>query len=85
MTVLLHFVASWAVTTCAPHRQEVVAAAAQLGLEVEEVDVDYDPDRAQAFGVSTVPAVALDSEPGAVVVGPVPSDELVARLQPLLG
>jgi thioredoxin-like negative regulator of GroEL len=83
MADLLHFVASWS-GPCAPHRHEVAEAAAQLGLEVVEVDIDNDPDTAQQFGVHNVPAVALRSEPGNLVVGPEPSAELVARFQPFL-
>jgi thioredoxin-like negative regulator of GroEL len=83
MAELLHFVASWS-SDCRSHRAEVDEAASQLGLEVVEVDIDQDPDTAQQFGVHNVPAVALRSEPGNLVVGPEPSADIVARLRPSL-
>jgi len=67
------------------YRPHVAAAAAALGLEVLEIDIDEDPDRAQQLGVHSLPAVALDSEPENLVFGLMSTEDLVAHLRSRLG
>ena len=84
MATLIHFVASWASAICDPHRREVATAAAELGLEVVEIDVDDDQDTARLFHVMNVPSVALGGFPESTVVGAVASKGLVKRLRPFI-
>jgi hypothetical protein len=81
MAALIHFVASWADTICAPHRSEAEAAAHELGLTVREVDVDNEPDLAREYHVPNVPAVVIEGRPGTLLVGAHPADEMVRRLR----
>lgn len=83
-SALLHFTASWASRICDPHREEVQRAAQQLGLEVLECDYDEDAEAVRLYAPPNVPAVALQGVPGSLIVGAVPSEDIVQRLRPFL-
>jgi len=84
VTCLIHFVASWAEAICGPHRAEVAVAAEELRLDVIESDVDQDRDRVRQYGPANVPAVAIEDDPGSLLVGALSANVMVARLGPRL-
>jgi thioredoxin 1 len=57
MKTLFYFTAPW----CGPCQMfgPIMDAAAQQGIPVEKVNVDYETDRAQAANVTSVPTVVL--------------------------
>jgi hypothetical protein len=81
---LIHFTATWAEAICGPHRVEVADAADQLGLTVEECDVDSGSELVHQHRPLNVPAVAIDGNPSSLVGGVFPADALVERLRPQL-
>jgi hypothetical protein len=78
---IVHFTAAWAEAICGPHRAEVAKAAYDLGLAVEECDVDSGSDLIREHRPLNVPAVAVEARPGSLVVGAFSAADLVERLR----
>ncbi len=58
MKRLLKFQAEWC-GPCHAIAPAVKQAAEQAGLEVEEVDIDKNPDLAELYGVQAIPTILL--------------------------
>lgn len=85
--VLVDFWAAW----CAPCRMvapvvdEIANERAQQ-LKVAKVDIDESPQIATRFGIMSIPTLILfkDGEPVEQMVGYVPKDRLMERVEPYL-
>ena len=78
---LLHFIASWAEPICVPHVEEVDRAAAILGAEVVECDVDEVPELAARYSVMNVPALAVDGMASTLLVGAHSAERIVTHFR----
>ena len=58
MKRIVYFTASWC-GPCKAFRPVLQEVTSQLGIPVEYVDVDSNPQKAQEFGVSSVPSMFL--------------------------
>jgi thioredoxin 1 len=87
MPVLVDFWAAW----CAPCRMvaplvDEIAGERAEQLKVAKVDVDESPQIATRFGIMSIPTLILfkDGQPVEQMVGYVPKDRLMERVEPYL-